>query len=282
MRGHQSQPTHIDSLMPTSLSASNIFEIIDLRIKADHIIDGSMPLGLLSKLCEEIRTMVGFAAIRLIDGGISKKRIPKHLNEALDLRLVGIVQASSRLILTAAANRDLLNDGLVKGAFERIFSVLDTNGDGPHFLMAVNKLGPRSAKHLRELLKLISLHSAEIELSWRFSEETVRIWNGSRETIKAVQDALAVTAIIEKERISLSGRIELLSKSEKLNLRIFDGRVIGILYPQTLLPIVSALHLDQQVTILCQVTVTENPLTNESSTFYEMLSIQGVYLPANQ
>lgn len=151
----QSLSTHIDELRQLSLSDSPIFEIIDFRINANHINDGSIPLGLLSKLCEEIRTMVGFAAIRLINGGISKRRIPKSLNEALDLRLAGILQSSSRLILTASANRDLLNDGLNKGAFERIFSVLETNGNGSQFLEAVNDLGPRSAKHLRELLKLI-------------------------------------------------------------------------------------------------------------------------------
>lgn len=278
----QSLSTHIDELGQLPLSDSPIFEIIDLRIKANHINDGSIPLGLLSKLCEEIRTMVGFAAIRLINGGISKRRIPKSLNEELDLRLAGILQGSSRLILTASANRDLLNDGLNKGAFERIFSVLDTNGNGSQFLEAVNDLGPRSAKHLRELLKLISLNSAEIEFAWRYAGKTVRVWNGSLEAIKSVQCALAVTVIIEKERISLSGRIELLSRKEKLDLRVSDGRVIRILYPQTLLPIVSALHLDQQVSILCQVAVTENPLTNESSTFYEMLSIQGNDITSNQ
>lgn len=223
--------------------------------------------------------MVGFAAVRLINGGLSRKRIPKYLNEELDLRLAGVLQGSSRLIMTASANRDLLNDGLNKGALERIFSVLETNGRGASFLEAVSDLGPRSAKHLRELLKLVKLNSAEVEFSWRYSGEVVRVWNGNKDSLESVRDALEVTEINETERISLSGRIELLSKREKLDLKLANGRVIRILYPKTLLPIVSSLHLDQQVSILCQVAVTENPLTNESSTFYEMLSIQGAHLP---
>lgn len=276
----QSLTSHIEELRQISLALSNnpTIEIVDLRIKAGHLNDGSIPLGLLSKLCEEIRTMVGYAALRLINGGLSRKRIPKYINDDLDLRLAGVQQGSSKLIMTASANRDLLNDGLNKGAFERIFSVLETNGQGAEFLEAINDIGPRSAKHLREFLNLISLNSAEVEFSWRYAGETIRAWDGNRKSIESVQEALAVTEINETERTSLTGRIELLSKREKLDLRLSNGRVVRILYPKTLLPIVSSLHLDQEVTILCQVAVTENPLTNESSTFYEMLSIQGNYL----
>ena len=87
---------------------------------------------------------------------MKRKRIPKDLYSDLDLRLAGLLPGSSRFIISAAANRDLFDDGLSKGAIERMFMVLSSMGQGTDFLSAVNILGPSSAKSLRELLKIIS------------------------------------------------------------------------------------------------------------------------------
>ena len=127
--------SHIEDLRQLSLSLSEApeIELLDLRLIANNLKDGSMPLKLLTGLCNELRTTVGFAAIRLIKGGLGRKRIPKYVNDELDLRLAGIQQGSSRLLITASANRDLLDDGLNKNTLERIFSVLDSNGEGTDF-----------------------------------------------------------------------------------------------------------------------------------------------------
>lgn len=252
-----------------------IFELIDFRLKASALNSGSVPLGLISKAAEHIRTMIGYAALKLIQGGINRKRIPNDLYETLDLRLAGILPGSSRLIVVATADRDLLGDGLAKNALERIFSVLETQGNGPEFLEAITDLGPSSAKRLREFLKLLKYYSAEAEFSWKYSGEPVKYWNGTKEIIDSVASALEVTEIKEQARIDLSGKIELLSKRERIALRTQDGKLTRILYPKILLTEVSTLHLDQEVTLLCQVTETENPLTNESSIFYELLEIKG-------
>lgn len=252
-----------------------LYELIDFRLMSPLLNNGSVPLSLISKAAEEIRTMVGYAALRLIQGGIDKRRVPKDLYEALDLRLSGVLPGSSRLVVTANSERDLLDDGLAKGALERIFTVLDTNGQGSEFLEAVTELGPISAKHLREFLSLIKLHDAEADFTWKFSGSPVRKWVGSKKSINSMCSALAVTEITDQERLLLSGRIELLSKREKIALRTPEDNLVNILYPKRMLPRVSELHLDQEVTLQCQVTETVNPLTNESSVFYELLEIQG-------
>lgn len=250
-----------------------VFELVDFRLKASTLNSGSVSLSLISKAAEDIRTMIGYAALKRIQGGI-RKRVPNYLYEALDLRLAGILPGSSRLIVTAAADRDLFDDGMAKNALDRIFGVLETQGKGPTFLEAVTDLGPSSAKHLREFLKLLKYHSAEAEFTWKYSGERIKYWNGTKKAIVDIASALEVTEIIEQEQIDLSGKIELLSKRERIALRTRDGQLLRILYPKILLAKVSTLHLDQEVTMLCQVTKTENPLTNESSIFYELLEIK--------
>lgn len=272
----QSLASHIDelSVIDSTSTYSPAFEMLDFRIKAKNLNTGSAPLDLVEKVTSEVRKMIGYAALRLIQGSIDRKRIPKELYKELDLRLVGLLPGSSRFIISGAAERDLLDDGLNKGALERVFSVLDTLGKGEEFLSAVTTLGPSSARSLREFLKILRSYSAEAEFTWKYSGENVWKWDGSKEAINSVTEALEVTEITDQEKVLLHGKIELLSKRERIELRVDEGNLIKILYPKNLLSQVSELHLEQVVSLYCQVTETENPLTNESSIYYELLEIR--------
>ena len=271
----RSLETHLDELSQIELTSqtSPAFEMLDFRIEARQLRTGSAPLELVARLSDEVRKTLGYAALRIMQGGIRRKRVPKDLYSDLDLRLVGLLPGSSRFIISAAANRDLFDDGLSKGAIERMFMVLSSMGQGTDFLSAVNLLGPSSAKSLRELLKVIRSHSAEAEFTWKYAGDEVKKWEGNREAIDSVTSALELTEIIEQEKITLKGVIELLSKRERIELRIEGDRLVRVLYPKSMLPFVSELHLGQEVEINCQVTETENPLTNESSIFYELIEI---------
>lgn len=256
-------------------SSLNQFELIDFRLKSLALAKGTVPLELIAKAAENIRGMIGYAALRLMQGGIKKKRVPQHLYGSLNLRLAGILPGSSRIVVAANAERDLLDDGLAKQSLERIFSVLQSQGTGEEFLESVTTLGPAGAKKLRDLLRLISAQSAETEFTWKYSGEKVGYWNGTKDSIEKVASALEVTEIKEQENITLLGKIELLSKRERLHLRTHESRLIRILYPNRLLSIVTTLHLEQEVTLLVQVTETLNPLTSESSVFYELVDVLG-------
>lgn len=268
--------SHIDELsqIEASSNVSPAFEMLDFRLISNRLKTGSAPLDLVSKFSQEIRKTLGHAALRIMQGGMNKVRIPKAIYNELDLRLVGLLPGSSRFIISASANRDLFDDGLSKGAIERMFAVLDTAGEGPEFLSAVNILGPSSAKSLRGVLYLLRAYSAEAEFKWKYSGNEIRKWVGSKESINNVVSALEVTDIIEQEKVLLHGNIELLSKRERIELRLDDGALVKILYSKNILPQVSELHLEQEVNLYCQVTETENPLTNETSVFYELLEIK--------
>jgi hypothetical protein len=217
--------------------------------------------------------MLGFAALRLISGGLDRKRVPTQVYDELDFRLSAVLPGSSRLVLTTSSNRDLFNDGLAKGAIERFFRVLETGGQGSEFLEAVTDLGPSSAKRLRDLLHQIRDQQAELDLSWRYSGETVKQWRGDDSALSAVTHALDVTEINERQEVILSGIVELLSKRERIHLQSDDGKAIKVLFPVRLLPRVAELHLDQNVRLRCSVTETLNPFTGETATFYELLSV---------
>ncbi len=89
-----------------------------------------------------------------------------------------------------------------------------------------------------------------------------------------ITSALEVTTVREQSRQVLRGVVELLSKRERLHLRQLDGDLVRILFPKRLLPQVSELHLDQEVSLVCQITETENELTGETAEHYELIELK--------
>jgi hypothetical protein len=167
----------------------------------------------------------------------------------------------------------LLGDGLAKKALERFFRVLEAGSAEADFLEAVTDLGPSSVKRLRDLLYQVQASSAQLDLSWRYSGETVKQWQGDDNALSAVTHALDLTEINSRQELILSGFVELLSKRERIHLRTDEGQAIRVLFPFRLLPRVAELHLDQHVRLRCAVTETLNPYTGETATFYELLQV---------
>jgi hypothetical protein len=269
--------SHIDELETYEAveSVGRTYELIDFRMIAAKFESGSIPLNILTKAANEIRKMIGYSALRFIQGGISKKRVPNSLYEELDLRLAGVLPGSSRLLIAAAAHRDLFDDGIAKHAIQRIMGVLETEGQGTEFLETVADLGPSSAKSLREFLKIIRANDGALELTWKYAGQDMQIWRASARTVRNVTSALEHTELREKEKRLLRGKIDLLSKRERIHLRTDEGETMRILFPKRLFTKVAELHLDQLVSLYCQVTVSENPLTNEITQHYELIEIQG-------
>ncbi len=267
---------HLDELSKIKMTSetSPAFEMLDFRIVAPNLKNGSAPLDLVSKSLEEIRKTLGYAALRVIHGDIDKKRIPKDLSRKLDLRLHGLLPGSARFVVSAASNRDLLDYGLSKSAIERMFAVLSSMGQGEDFHSSVNVLGPSSAKSLRKFLKIIKSYSATAEFTWKYSGDEILKWNGTKKAIDSVTSVLEATKITKQNKVSLHGKIELLSKREKIELRVDKGNIVKILYPKSKLPQIRKLHLEQEVTLYCQVTETQNLLTDESRLFYELLDVR--------
>lgn len=271
----QSMAAHVDDLQQqlALLDSRPVIELLELRLKAPGFHDGSVPLRLVANAAEELRQLLGYTALRLTRGGIDRKRVPNDVYGELDLRLAAVLPGSSRLVVTTAAHRDLLDDGLAKGSLDRVFRVLESGGHGDLFLEAVSDLGPSGARRLRNLLHLVLSAGAELDLQWRYSGETVRSWDGNDQSLTSVAHALDVTELTSKEEVLLTGVIELLSKRERIHLRTDQGQSVRILFPSRLLPKVAELHLEQSVRLRCSVTEALNPLTNETSTFYELQQV---------
>ena len=255
---------------------SNGVELIDFRFIANIFKAGVMPLNIVAKAADQIQKLIGYTALRLTPGGIDLNHVPEKLYQQLDLRLVGILPGSARLVVVTAANRDLFDDGIAKQSIERILHVLKAGdkGNGDEFLERVTALGPFAAKRLRGVLHIAQSNDAKLELTWSYQGQQIDQWNGDRERVRAVTEALEQTEQTDHGTITLSGVVELLNKRERINIRSESNELFKILFPKRMLTEVSKLHLNQTVSLRCQVMETQNQTTKETSTQYELLSIE--------
>lgn len=270
----KSVASHVDDLTQqlVALEDRPAVELVEMHIGTKGLRAGSITLQLLAKVGEDLRQTLGHAAVRLREGGADFRRVPQAVFAELDLRLAGVLPGSTRLLILAAANRDLFDDGLSKGSLERVFQVLDSKGEGSSFLEAVNDLGPFATRRLRALLRALGSEGANVALSWRYSGKDVRSWEAGTKAMEAILAALEVTETSAPAEVILEGVIDLLSKRERVYLLDSEGRQ-RVLFPKRLLPAVSQLHLDQRVRLRCSVTETQNPLTNETRAFYELIEV---------
>lgn len=249
-------------------------ESIEFRFSGKRFQGGSMPLGALASAANEIKKMLGYAALRSIQGGLDRRRVPKTLYEELDLRLAGLQPGSTRLAITASSERDLLDDGLAKRALERFFAVLHSGVAQEDFLESVLDFGPSSAKRLRELLNMARSNESGLDVTWTFGGDVVDSWAGSRESVERVASALGETEIEDRVLVTYTGIIELLSKNERVQLRTAEGKLIRILFPKRLLDQVSKLRLNQVASLKCEVVESLNRMTSERSTYAELVAVE--------
>ncbi len=252
-------------------SLESSYELLEVRLSANTFRAGSIPLGILADISADVKRMFGFAALRFSEGGAAKKRVPEAIYQRLDLRLAGLLPGSSRLIIAAAAHRDLFDSGPAQQTLTRIFDIVQSAGAGERFLEGVSDLGPSSAKNLRDILRVVRAQSASLHLEWSHRGDAIASWTGEKTQIETLTAALERTELKDKREEFVSGTVEMLSKRERLHIRDATGALIRVLFPTKLLGVVSGFRIDQRVEIRCERQEMENPLTGETSITYQML-----------
>jgi hypothetical protein len=239
--------SHLDDLIEQKrqLLQAHQKEIVELRLKGADVNQGTVPLRFLSALIEEIALSLQAAAYHLHSGS-DPKRIPKWIQESLNLRFVDVVPGSSRVLIEGDTSPDLFGNSLLRQTLESLFRLLQSDSDDKVF-DEVDELGVKSLKNLYEIFSASLRHRVEFDLHWSSLEATPRRWHADRDKLKLWQNRikhiqsrplsdLSVTA--EVSLLSLTGRIELLSE---------DTGKISAMYPRTLYDEIRQLHIGDTI-----------------------------------
>lgn len=247
-------------------------EVIELRLIGYEVNDGSVPLELLANLSKYFSGLITAASAKLKTGQDVFGAIPSEITHPLNLRFADIAQGSSRLFITGDISPDLFGESLLENSLNGLFELLNSDlneglSDQVHFM------GLRSTRNLAEFLKILRRRGLELDLSWSAPNETKFFWKGRRERIEILEKLLDGFSVGEPINATVTGVVELISRSGKLDVRQADNNLIKVTYSKRLFEDVRKLRLGDVVYLACEETTVFNSSTEEEKKKYSLLNI---------
>jgi hypothetical protein len=248
-------------------------EILDLRVSGSRFTFGTIPLEVLSDFAAELRRVFGYTCLRIVEGGLKRKRVSPDLYSTLNLRLPGLETGSSRLIIAADSNVELFSGSLASDAIDRIISVFAANEDHHNFLQAITEMGPLAARRLKQLISGMVALDVSLDITWISQGSILGEVSSNRNRLASLAQELNTTTVQESERTIEDGIVEMLSANRRLRIRRDDGVLLRISYPRKLLDEISGLRLGQRIRTEILQTVARYQYTGEQEVFLELVAL---------
>jgi len=248
-------------------------EILDLRVSGSRFTFGTIPLEVLSDFAAELRRVFGYTCLRIVEGGLKKKRVSPDLYSTLNLRLSGLETGSSRLIIAADSNVELFSGSLASDAIDRIIAVFSANEDHHNFLQAITEMGPLAARRLKRLISGMVALDVSLDITWISRGSILGEVSSNRNRLASLAQELNTTTVKESERTIEEGTVEMLSANRRLRIRRDDGVLLRISYPRKLLDEISGLRLGQRIRTEVLQTIARYQYTGEQEVFLELVAI---------
>lgn len=247
-------------------------EVIELRLIGNEVNDGSVPLDLLANLSKYFSGLITAAAAKLKTGQDASGAIPSEITYPLNLRFADILPGSSRLFITGDTSPDLFGESLLENSLNGLFELLNSDfNEG--LIDQVHFMGLRSTRNLAEFLKVLRRRGLELDLSWSAPNDNKLFWKGNRERIEILERLLDGFSVSDPIDMTVTGVVELISRSGKLDIRQVDSDLIKVTYSKKLFEEVRKLRLGDIVQLHCKETTVFNSSTEEEKKRYSLLRI---------
>lgn len=247
-------------------------EVIELRLMGYEVDNGSVPLDLLANLSKYFSGLITSASAKLKVGKDVSGSISSEITHPLNLRFADIAQGSSRLFITGDTSPDLFGESLLENSLNGLFELLNSDfkeglSDQVHFM------GLRSTHNLAEFLKILRKRGIELELSWAAPNNTKHFWKGNRDKIEILEKLLDGFSASDPMNVTVTGVVELISRSGKIDIRQAGDELIKVTYSKKLFEDVRKLRLGDFVQLACEETIVFNSSTEEEKKKYSLLHV---------
>lgn len=247
-------------------------EVIGLRLQAEHLQRGSIPLRLLSTIADHLNRALLALAYRHQFGEEPSRYSDAFVNE-LDIRLADLRAGSTSLVLTANTAPDILGDSKMEQSLRAAFNLLES--DARTLPQAVADAGHRATHHVAKLLTSLEREHCTVELVWTDSAEQDHRWRARPHEVSMAAARMSELVTQAPQTITLDAEIELLSKTGRLALQPLDeGPRINVRYPRQHYGLVQGLHLGQRARFTLNRTSAFNPVTMEEAHSHVLLNVE--------
>lgn len=250
-------------------------EVVRYRLIGEKATGGAIPLGLLGKIATQLERQIYAAAYFIRDGKRLVRRIPKDLQQIINLQLAGIDPGSTQLVVSGELTPDFFGNSLLEETLKNTFHVLRSENDD-ELSDRVGEVGPISAKKLAELFETIHKSNLDLEIDWSSPTGESFHWEGREEQLESFSDDLKALRARDPEDIRVEGKIGLLDSGGKFKIETEDVGVLKGDYPPKLYEDVARLRLGDRVEALIRKHVIENLTTGRSKSTYRLLAIERI------
>ncbi|HDS1125346.1 hypothetical protein I5U67_21065 [Stenotrophomonas maltophilia] len=228
-------------------AAEDAGELVDLRLLGPKA-NGSISLDWFIRAMDPLSKAWKFAAHRLRYGSDAARGAGADVVSALNLKLAGIGQGSTRIFVTGNGMPDLTGESLLQATLTQIFLLLNARQD--EFYDAVDAVGGRSAHQLGEFMKELDQGGFAAQFAWQ-SPRGRQFWEGRPDEIVRIRMLLDTIREPDRYQETITGRVAGITDTGRLELRTDDGKVV-VRFPLKLTEQVQRLTITSLATIQVQ------------------------------
>lgn len=245
-------------------------EILEVRFIGEKAHNGSLPLILhaaLSKgLAESLITLS------------TKVRTPKkhadYVNQSeLDLRLANIVSGSTKFILSLEIQPDLFGWSLSQNTLSQWFCFFESLDHPEENQEVFSIMGNKGISSIKSMLNALKSNNLDFELNWNSHLNKNHHWMGSSQKIEKALNFLNELEIQEPLLCEISGLIQSLDRSGKINIIDDNKKNYRIRLEKSVLSEIEKLRINQYVTLRVMKHISHHPTFDKIIENYDFIEI---------
>ena len=254
--------------------AERAHEVVRLTIHAPHLGTGTLPLRVLFNFVTPLNAVLEQSAWRFWDRTGDVSRIDQKFVQHLDLRLAGLAQGSTELVILGNTSPDLSGVSALESALHDVFELLESDIDA--FADRVHAIGISAGKSLGELLSRVESEHAAIELAWRAPNKSYQ-WDGSPTEVTRIRTLLEEIGEPDTVTEQVHGTVNVLSVRNRIEIQRCDtGEKLRVGYHKSVADEVHELRLDETRIFEIEKTIYPFVVSKRKRDTYRLLGIKGL------
>ena len=251
------------------------YELFGLRLHSPQFSPGTIPLRTLARLAPLLNNTLEQTAWREWDIKGDATSINDGFRRLINLRLVGIQEGSTELMLLGNIAPDLTGESALENGLHNFFDVLSAPND--QFTDVVNGIGNSATKSVVQLMKAFETENLAAEFSWRAPDDEYH-WDGRPDEITRIRSLLEEIGDPTTNTIAVVGVVSALTR-KRVQIETNDGEKTNARYHHSFSEQVNALHLNERRMFELEVTSYPADTLGLKRNAYRLM---GIALPENQ
>ena len=253
--------------------AERAHEVMRMTIHAAHLETGTLPLRVLANFVTPLNAALEQSAWRFWDQAGDASRIDPKFVRHLDLRLAGLEQGSTELVILGNTSPDLSGISALESALRSVFDLLESDIDT--FADRVDAIGISAGRSLADLLSSVEAEHAAVDLAWRAPDKSYR-WDGRLTEVTRVRALLEEIGEPETASEQVLGTVNVLSVRNRMEIQRCDtGEKLRASYHKSVADVVHELRLGDTRTFEIEKTIYPFVVSKRKRDTYRVLSIEG-------